>query len=112
LERQAFHDALEHINAVVRHGNRYVEENAPWALAKAHNDERLDTVLYHLIETLRLVIIQLAPFMPRKSESMLSQILNSPVSVENITMLAHGGWGLLAPGHTCAKPVPVFPRME
>ena len=37
LDRQAFHIALERINEVVRHGNRYVEENAPWALAKAGN---------------------------------------------------------------------------
>ena len=49
MDKQAFHIALERINEVVRHGNRYVEENAPWALAKAGNTARLDTVLYHLI---------------------------------------------------------------
>ncbi len=112
LEHQAFHDALEHINAVVRHGNRYVEENAPWALAKAGDHERLDTVLYHLIETLRLVAIQILPFMPQKSEEMLSQILNEPFKTEDISMRKHSGWGLLAAGHICAKPSPVFPRMD
>ena len=112
LEHQAFHDALEHINAVVRHGNRYVEENAPWALAKAGDNERLDTVLYHLVETLRLVAVQLSPFMPLKSEAMLTQILNRSVKIEDICMRTHGGWGLLAVGHVCAKPSPVFPRMD
>jgi len=112
LEHQAFHDALEHINAVVRHGNRYVEENAPWSLAKAGDNERLDTVLYHLVETLRLVAIQISPFMPQKSEEMLSQILNEPFKTEDISMRKHSGWGLLAAGHVCAKPSPVFPRMD
>jgi len=112
LERQAFHEALEYINAVVRHGNRYVEDNAPWILAKTGNDSRLDTVLYHLVETLRLVAVQLAPFMPQKSEEMLSQILNVPVNIGDISILVHGGWGLLKAGHECAKPSPVFPRME
>ncbi|GMR00109.1 MAG: methionine--tRNA ligase [Zetaproteobacteria bacterium] len=112
LEHQAFHDALEHINAVVRHGNRYVEENAPWMLAKAGDHERLDTVLYHLVETLRLVAIQISPFMPQKSEEMLSQILNEPFKTEDISMRKHSGWGLLAAGHVCAKPSPVFPRMD
>jgi len=112
LERQAFHDALEHINAVVRHGNRYVEENAPWSLAKAGDNERLDTVLYHLVETLRLVAIQISPFMPQKSEAMLGQILNEPPGSKDISMRRHGGWGLLAAGHVCASPSPVFPRMD
>jgi len=112
LEHQAFHDALEHINAVVRHGNRYVEENAPWSLAKAGDNERLDTVLYHLIETLRLVAIQISPFMPQKSEAMLGQILNELLGSEDISMRKHGGWGLLPVGHACAKPSPVFPRMD
>ena len=41
LDRQAFHLAIERISVVVRHGNRYVEENAPWALAKQGDDARL-----------------------------------------------------------------------
>ncbi len=112
LGHQEFHKALAHINAIVRHGNRYVEENTPWVLARSGDGRRLDTVLYHLIETLRLIAIQLAPFMPRKGEEMLGQILNKPVSIEDVTMLAHGGWGLLKAGHECARPRPVFPRME
>ncbi len=112
LERQAFHEALEQINGLVRHGNRYVEENAPWILARQGNTARLDTVLYHLLEMLRLVAIQLAPFMPDKSAVMLAQIMNEPVKVDVLSMRSHGGWGLLKPGHACARPSPVFPRMD
>jgi len=109
---QAFHQVLERINEVVRHGNRYVEENAPWALAKAEKNDRLDTVLYHLVETLRLIAVQLIPFMPAKMSDMLEQIYNEDMASGPILMSEVGGWGLLQAGHQCSKPSPVFPRME
>jgi len=112
MQRQAFHEALGQINGVVRLGNRYVEENAPWALFKQAETERLATVLYHLIESLRLIVLQLVPFMPVKCEAMLSQIMNSVQSAESLSLGSDGGWGLLAAGHSCALPSPVFPRMD
>jgi methionyl-tRNA synthetase len=112
LNRQAFHLALERINQVVKHGNRYVEDNAPWGLAKAGDTARLNTVLYHLVETLRLVAVQLSPFMPEKMADMLAQILNENVKVDNLRLLDCAGWGQLKAGHTCQSPAPVFPRME
>ncbi|MDX8404163.1 MAG: class I tRNA ligase family protein, partial [Mariprofundaceae bacterium] len=112
LNRQAFHLALERISSVVRHGNRYVEENAPWALAKEGNEARLNTVLYNLVETLRLVALQLAPFMPEKVEAMLSQIMAFDVNASDLMFHDLGGWGYLKSGHQCKKPEPVFPRMD
>ncbi len=112
LDNQAFHLAIERINQVVRHGNRYVEDNAPWALAKEGNDARLDTVLYHLVEALRLIAIQLSPFIPVKMQQMLSQIMNEDVNIEALRLHDVAGWGLLKAGHQCQKPNPVFPRME
>jgi len=100
------------IQSVVRHGNRYVEESTPWALYKQGEQARLATVLYHLVESLRLVVLQLSPFMPQKCEEMLAQILNQTVLTDDLRMATHGGWGLLAEGHECARPSPVFPRME
>ncbi|ATX82089.1 methionyl-tRNA synthetase [Mariprofundus ferrinatatus] len=112
MDRQAFHLALERISVVVRHGNRYVEENAPWALAKEGNEVRLNSVLYHLVETLRLVALQLLPFMPGKMAQMLVQINGGEVAVDTISYAKQGGWGVLRAGHKCAKPSPIFPRME
>jgi len=112
MQRQAFHEALEHIQSVVRHGNRYVEDNAPWALFKQGNADRLATVLYHLVESLRLIVLQLVPFMPVKTAVMLAQIMNAEQQVNALLLSEHGGWGLLAAGHVCARPSPVFPRME
>ncbi|MDQ6986191.1 MAG: methionine--tRNA ligase [Mariprofundaceae bacterium] len=112
MQRQAFHEALEKIHAVVRHGNRYVEENAPWVLFKQGDHVRLATVLYHLIESLRLIVLQLSPFMPEKCSLMLSQIMDAEMRVEALSLADHGGWGLLPEGHVCGKPAPVFPRMD
>ncbi len=112
LDKQAFHLALERINQVVRHGNRYVAENEPWTLAKEGNDSRLDTVLYHLVEALRLIAVQLSPFMPVKCEQMLSQIMNADINIEALRLHDVAGWGLLEAGHVCQKPSPVFPRMD
>jgi methionyl-tRNA synthetase len=112
IDKQAFHLALERINVLVRHGNRYVEENTPWALAKQGDDARLDTVLYHLVETLRLVALQLLPFMPVKMTAMLGQILDRDVAAGDFSFSADGGWGVLEAGHRCRKPEPLFPRMD
>ena len=112
MNKQAFHLALERISVVVRHGNRYVEENAPWSLAKAGDEARLNTVLYHLAETLRLVALQLMPFMPGKMSAMLNQIQGAELMSQTLTFASHGGWGLLKPGHQCEKPQPLFPRMD
>jgi len=112
MQRQAFHEALEQIQAVVRHGNRYVEDNTPWALFKQGDAARLATVLYHLVESLRLIVLQLTPFMPVKCEAMMAQIMNAEVCMNELSLAKHGGWGLLPAGHICARPVPVFPRMD
>lgn len=112
MARQGFNEALERINAVVRMGNRYVEDNAPWALFKQGESERLATVLYHLVESLRLVVVQLLPFMPGKCAAMLAQIMNKEVDTDELRLASYGGWGLLGEGHACDRPSPVFPRME
>jgi len=112
MARQAFHVALEQINALVRFGNRYVEENAPWQLARQGGQARLDTVLYHLVEALRLIAVLLSPFMPNRCTSMLTQLTGGEVDVQKLAMHLHGGWGYLRPGHVCGRPQPVFPRMD
>ena len=112
IDNQAFHLALERVNKAVKHGNRFVEDNAPWALAKQGNDKRLDSVLYHLVESLRLIALQLSPFMPGKMSDMLSQIHSEEVRAEDMSFAKQGGWGLLKAGHQCSKPSPIFPRLD
>jgi methionyl-tRNA synthetase len=69
-------------------------------------------VLYHLVETLRLVALQLTPFMPVKAGAMLSQLMSTDINSSELMFHDLGGWGYLKPGHQCSKPEPVFPRMD
>jgi methionyl-tRNA synthetase len=100
--------ALDAIWKVVRGLNRYVEENAPWQLAKDEAAaERLDRVLYVLADGLRAVAVALAPFVPDTAEAILGT-LRQPVEL---------GWEGVAPGRTPATEgiepaVPLFPRVD
>ena len=67
-------NALAEIWGLISRTNKYIDETAPWVLAKEDNKEKLDAVMYHLVENLRIVAILLKPFMQKTSESMLAQL--------------------------------------
>src|SRR6478735_811788 len=72
LDRAELTQALEVIWTLVRRLNRFVEEAQPWELAKDEADpERLDEVLYNLVEGLRVSTLMLVPYLPRASETLL-----------------------------------------
>ena len=73
LDVQAFHKALDHMWLVIGDGNRYVDEQAPWALKKT-DMARMETVLYVLAETLRHLAILIQPFMPQTMHKLLDQL--------------------------------------
>ena len=59
----------------MRRLNRFVEETQPWVLAKDEADpERLDEVLYNLVEGLRVTTLLLVPYLPRSSETLLAAL--------------------------------------
>ncbi|MCB9960369.1 MAG: methionine--tRNA ligase [Rhodospirillaceae bacterium] len=103
---QAFHTALERIWAVVSQANRYVDEQAPWALRKT-DPARMATVLYVLADTVRHVAILLQPVMPDAMARLLDQ-LGVPADARSFAALADGPG--LAPGTPLPKPQGVFPR--
>jgi methionyl-tRNA synthetase len=104
LDRLDFVAAAESIRAVVGRANRYVEENAPWKLARTDR-ERLATVMYTLTEAERLIAVALTPFMPTTSGRMLAQLGASAWRARS--------WGELSPGTNVAEqPTPLFPRIE
>jgi methionyl-tRNA synthetase len=103
---QAFHRALEAIWQVVGDGNRYVDEQAPWALKKT-DPARMATVLYVLAETLRHLAILVQPVMPDAMAKMLDQ-LAAPAGARSFAALGEGG--ALKPGTRLPKPDGVFPR--
>ncbi|MBT5375079.1 MAG: methionine--tRNA ligase [Rhodospirillaceae bacterium] len=106
MDNQAFHDALEAIWVVIRMANKYVDDQAPWALKKT-DPPRMATVLYTLAETIRHIAILLQPFMPGSMAQMLDQL----AVPEDARDFAHLGVDhALKPGTPLPKPEGVFPR--
>ncbi|MBR4292133.1 MAG: methionine--tRNA ligase [Clostridia bacterium] len=68
-------DACEEIFTMLRRANKYIDETTPWALAKdEENKERLGTVLYNLLETIRIGAVMLTPFIPQTAAKIMSQL--------------------------------------
>ena len=68
-------DALEEIISLARRSNKYIDETEPWALAKDEEKrDRLETVLFNLLESIRFIGTLLAPFMPETSDKIFAQI--------------------------------------
>ncbi len=107
-----FNRALEAIWGFIQLANQYIDKTAPWTLAKKPElRPRLDTVLYHAAETLRILSLAIYPFMPRAAEEMSAQVglrldFSSPLLAEKVA------WGGLAPGTRVAKGHPLFPRVD
>lgn len=95
--------------------NRYVEETSPWVLAKAEragDDEarqKLDTALYSLAETLRVIGASLRPFLPRTSRGIAEQL---GVTSGQGAWSEELRWGQIEPGTMVSTPQPIFPRLE
>jgi methionyl-tRNA synthetase len=99
--------ALEETWRLVRDLNRYVQDEAPWQLAKDDaNADRLDQVLYSLAEGLRVVSLLLHPFMPEATAKLLDALGQDDRSLANATLGAVGG------GTRVGELAPLFPRIE
>ena len=111
MDTFAPHKALEEIFKVIQRANKYIDENAPWALAKdmEANGKRLAHVLYNLLETTRICGILLTPFMPGSCEKLFSQIGACEACR---TWDAAAVWGSLSETAAVTKGENLFPRLD
>jgi len=106
-----FHKALMSIWDLINTANRYIVENEPWNLAKdPANQGRLNDVIYSLLETLRVVAVLIAPFMPGSSEKMMTQLGIANPAQENFDTIR--AWGGLAAGQSLTRGESLFPRID
>lgn len=78
-------EALEQVISIARRSNKYIDETTPWILAKSNETlGRLNTVLYNLIEAIRVIAVMLQPIMPEIALKILSQINAKEISFESI----------------------------
>ena len=111
MDTFAPHNALSETFKLIQRANKYIDENAPWALAKdmEANGARLAHVLYNLLETTRICGILLTPFMPESMEKLFAQI---GVSAEARTWESADLWGELPETAAVVKGENLFPRLD
>jgi methionyl-tRNA synthetase len=102
--------ALIEVFKVISRANKYIDETAPWILAKDESKRaRLATVLYNLLEALRITVTLLLPFIPDSCEKAFAQIGAAP---EQITWDNAAVWGVLPADVTVHKGETLFPRID
>lgn len=95
--------SLDEIFEVLRRSNKYIDETTPWVLAKDETlKDRLETVLYNLLESIRVCGIFLSPYLPDTSEKIKNQILNTK---EDMAYLEDNSY-------TVGDPVALFMRID
>jgi methionyl-tRNA synthetase len=109
LKQNQLQAALQSIWGLVTRANQYVDQTAPFKLAKdPAQAQRLDEVLYNLAETCRVLAVLLRPFLPGTSLKIYAQLgLN-----ESPDKLDAASWGGLKSGHIIGEPSPLFPRKD
>ena len=108
MEKYAFQNALAEIFKVISRANKYIDENAPWVLAKSEEQKpRLARVLYNLLETVRICAGLLTPFMPDTAAEIARRLGGAPIDWESLNR-----FGVLpADVATVAGPA-LFPRID
>ncbi len=110
MEKYAFQQALQEVFKVIARANKYIDETAPWALAKDESKKaRLGCVLYTLLESVRICSSLLVPFMPDSCERIRGMLGAAP---EEFTWDAACKWGVLAVGAKVSKGENLFPRID
>ena len=101
-------DAIDEIFDVLKRCNKYIDETTPWVLAKDETKkDRLATVLYNLLESIRVCGILLGAYLPDTSAKILKQLNTEKVSIESALH-----FGALEIGKTLGEPQHLFDRIE
>ena len=109
LKTLQFSAGLQAIWSFLAVANRYVDQQAPWSLAKSGDEAALDRVLYASAEALRIAAVLIAPVMPSTADEIERQLglVDWPRTWEQATQ-----WGLLPGGGQIGEAEPIFPKLE
>jgi methionyl-tRNA synthetase len=110
MKEQSFHKALISIWEVIGKVNKYIDETAPWVLAKSDR-ARLATVIFHIVESLKIVSALIWPFMPGSAERLQDQ-LGLAKRGEDLKLGDLYSWGKERPARPMVKAPALFPRIE
>ena len=107
MENLKVADALEEVINIFRRCNKYIDETTPWILAKEDNKDKLKTVMYNLLESIRIGAVLLQSFLPETSEKIFEQLNTNENSFESIK-----SFGKLKVGDSLNDAKPLFMRID
>ncbi|OGW52578.1 MAG: methionine--tRNA ligase [Nitrospirae bacterium RIFCSPLOWO2_02_42_7] len=112
MERLEYNKILSSVWEIIGSGNRYIDESAPWTLAKDEAKKgRLATVIYNSAELLRIISLYINPYMPDAAIEMWFQLgVKEDIIAGKLSDISQ--WGLLGPGTKINKGGVLFPRIE
>ena len=100
-------DSLDEIFSMLRRANKYIDETMPWVLAKNEEDKaRLATVIYNLLETIRVAAVLLTPYIPTTAESIFAQLGTDKKSYSTVE------FGALECGRPLGEAFTLFKRID
>lgn len=103
--------ALEEIWSLVAEANRFIDEASPWRLAKENQTDKLNSVMYALAESIRIIALLVFPFMPETSQKIWAQLgLEEPLDAQRLPQALL--WGGLCAGARVSRGPALFPRIE
>ena len=117
-ENLAFSEVCNAILHLVQAGNKYIDEQAPWSLYKQGKLDLVGSVLYSVLESVRLAAYLLSPITPNLSNRIYNQLgfsidFNDKTTIETeLAFETHARWGILSAKQVLAEPQPVFQRLE
>ena len=101
-------DAVETVLNMAKRSNKYIDETMPWALAKNEADrDRLSTVLYNLLESIRMLAVELSPYMPTTADAIFGQIGTDIRDYDSLKT-----FGALPLGSKVGQAQPLFARID
>ena len=111
MDDMKINDAINDVWALIRRSNKYIDETTPWVLAKDDaQKERLQTVLYNLLDSMRIIATLISPFMPASAVEMWKQLGLGDFAAANIQ--AAQVWGNYPADTKVCKGHALFPRYD
>ena len=99
-------NAIAEILSIIARTNKYIDETTPWILAKEQNEERLKTVLYTLLESIRSCAVMLQPFLPDTADEIFKQLNTENRYIDSINFKG------MDPLIKLNDPTPLFLRID
>jgi len=117
-EKLKFNQACEEVLSLIRAGNKYIDESAPWSLFKKGQQQEVEEILYAVLESIRVSAYLLSPIIPNLSNDIYEQLgfevnfndkdgLKPGIAYENQSI-----WGNFAANENLSKPKPIFVKLE